>query len=71
MASAIHHTTQKDPKKSVRRIVEGLLAVYWDVPHDFEFLTGAKLDTGWQMWLCGLPGNQTLDGSGNQKQAPI
>jgi hypothetical protein len=29
---------------------------YWD-----EFLTRAKLNMGWKMWLCGLPGKQTLD----------
>jgi len=35
---------------------------YWDVPKDFAFPTGTfptgvRLDTGWKMWIAGMPGN--------------
>ena len=44
---------------------------FWNVPRDFSFPTAVRLDTGWKMWICGLPGNETVDNSGNRQQAPI
>ena len=44
---------------------------FWNVPKDFSFPTAVQLDTGWKMWICGLPDNKTVDSSGNRQQAPI
>jgi len=33
---------------------------HWHVPKDFAFPTGVRLDTGWKMWIVGLPGNETI-----------
>jgi hypothetical protein len=44
---------------------------HWHVPKDFAFPTGVRLDTGWKMWLSGLPGYETVDSHGNQLHAPI
>jgi hypothetical protein len=44
---------------------------HWYVPADFSFPTGVNLETGWKMWIQGLPGNETLDNNGNRLQAPI
>jgi hypothetical protein len=37
---------------------------FWDVPKDFTFPTGVRVDTGWKMWIGGLPGNETMDPTG-------
>jgi hypothetical protein len=44
---------------------------YWHVPKDFEFPEGAKLDTGWQRWLNGMPNNVTKAADGSTQAAPI
>ena len=44
---------------------------FWNVPRDFSFPTAVQLDMGWKMWICGLPGNETVNNSGNCQQASI
>jgi hypothetical protein len=34
---------------------------FWHVPKDFEFPMGVRLDTGWKLWTCGLPSNETSE----------
>jgi hypothetical protein len=33
---------------------------FWHVPKDFDFPLGVRLDTGWKLWVCGLPSNETV-----------
>lgn len=45
---------------------------FWHVPADFLFPSGVTLETGWKIWIQGLPGNETVDTTtGNRLQAPI
>ena len=44
---------------------------FWDVPKEFEFPPGVKLDTGWRMWVSGLPGYEVTGGGGDPQKAPI
>jgi hypothetical protein len=44
---------------------------FWHVPKDFEFPAGVRLDTGWKLWTCGLPSNETVGADGIQVQAPV
>lgn len=44
---------------------------YWHTPKDFQFPEGAKLDTGWQRWLSGMPNNVTKAENGSILAAPI
>jgi hypothetical protein len=44
---------------------------HWHVPADFSFPMEVNLETGWRMWVQGMPGNETVDSDGNRQQAPI
>ena len=45
---------------------------FWHVPKDFEFPLGVQhLDTGWKLWICGLPSNKNIDANDIRVQAPI
>jgi hypothetical protein len=44
---------------------------FWHVPKDFEFPKGVCLDTGWKLWMCGLPTNETVGTNGIRVQAPV
>jgi hypothetical protein len=44
---------------------------FWHVPKDFEFPPGVHLDTGWKLWLCGLPSNETIGANDIRVQAPV
>jgi hypothetical protein len=61
--------TQQEVQVTYRNYSHG--GNFWNVPKDFTFPTGVRLDTGWKIWLCGLPGNETVDNNGNRQQAPI
>jgi hypothetical protein len=44
---------------------------FWHVPKDFAFPQGVRLDTGWRLWICGLPSNETVGTDGIRLQAPV
>jgi hypothetical protein len=44
---------------------------FWHVPKDFEFPLGVHLDTGWKLWICGLPSNETVGADDIRVQAPV
>ena len=44
---------------------------FWQVPKDFEFPQGVRLDTGWKLWMCGLPSNETNGNNNIRVQAPV
>jgi hypothetical protein len=44
---------------------------FWHVPKDFAFPLGARLDTGWKLWMCGLPTNETVGANDIRVQAPV
>ena len=34
----------------------------WDVPADFNFPKGTRMETGWRLWLQGMPGLRSAEG---------
>ena len=44
---------------------------FWQVPKDFAFPLGVRLDTGWKLWACGLPSNETIGANDIRLQAPV
>jgi hypothetical protein len=44
---------------------------FWHVPKDFAFPLGVRLDTGWKLWTCGLPSNETVGANDIRLQAPV
>ena len=44
---------------------------FWDVPDDFLFPAGLKRDTGWNLWLLGMPAFATRGENGEIQQRTI
>ena len=44
---------------------------FWHVPKDYDFPMGVHLDTGWKLWICGLPSNETIDANDIRVQAHV
>jgi hypothetical protein len=44
---------------------------FWHVPEGFQFPLGVRLDTGWKLWLSGLPANEIVGADNIRVQAPV
>lgn len=43
----------------------------YSVPEKFDFPSNARLDSGWNLWLVGMPGHETTDDLGNSQSTPV